>query len=100
MLGTHPDIAFAVTKLSQHATNPSKDHLSRALYICCYLLGTSDYALVYDGPSNGGLEAYTDSDWASDPNTRKSTTGDLVKLAGGIFAWNSCAQKTVALSST
>jgi hypothetical protein len=39
MLGTHPDIAFAVTKLSQHTTNPSKDHLSRVLYICCYLLG-------------------------------------------------------------
>jgi hypothetical protein len=44
--------------------------------------------------------AYTDSDWASDPNTRKSTTGYLVKLAGAIFAWNSRAQKTVALSST
>src|SRR5580693_5502403 len=100
MLGTRPDIAFAVTKLSQHAANPSKDHLSRALYICRYLLGTSDYALVYDGLSDGGLEAYADSDWASDPNTRKSTTGYLVKLAGGIFAWNSCAQKTVALSST
>ena len=40
------------------------------------------------------------TDWASDPNTRKSTTGYLVKLAGGIFAWNSRAQKTVALSST
>jgi Reverse transcriptase (RNA-dependent DNA polymerase) len=100
MLGTCPDIAFAVTKLSQHAANPSEDHLSRALYICRYLLGTSNYTLVYDGPSDGGLEAYADSDWASDPDTRKSTTGYLVKLAGGIFAWNSHTQKTVALSST
>jgi hypothetical protein len=90
MLGTCPDIAFAVTKLSQHAANPSEDHLSRVLYICHYLLGISDYALVYyDGPSDSGLDAYADSDWASDPNTRKSTTGYLVKLAGGIFAWNS-----------
>jgi Reverse transcriptase (RNA-dependent DNA polymerase) len=100
MLGTCPDIAFAVTKLSQHAANPSEDHLSRALYICCYLLGTLDYALVYDRPSDGGLEAYVDSDWASDLNIRKFITGYLVKLAGGIFAWNSRAQKTVALSST
>jgi hypothetical protein len=45
MLGTRPDIAFAMTKLSQHAANPSEDHLSRALYICCYLLGTLDYVL-------------------------------------------------------
>jgi hypothetical protein len=100
MLGMCPDIAFAVTKLSQHAINPSEDHLSRALYICHYLLGTSNYTLVYDGPSDGRLEAYADSDRASNLNTRKSTTGYLVKLAGGIFAWNSHTQKTVALWST
>ena len=100
MLGTRPDIAFAVTKLSQFAANPTEDHLNRALYVCRYLLGTADYALVYDGKSNGGLVAYADSDWASDPNTRKSTTGYLVKLANGVFSWNSRAQKSIALSST
>ena len=100
MLGTRPDIAFAVTKLSQYAANPSQDHLNRALYICRYLAGTADYALVYNGPGDEGLMAYADSDWASDPTTRKSTTGYMAKLAGGIFSWNSRAQKTVALSST
>ena len=34
MLGTCSNIAFAVTKLLQHAANPSKDHLDRVLYIC------------------------------------------------------------------
>ena len=62
MLGTRPDIAYAVTKLSQFAVNPSREHLDKALYICRYLAGTSNYALVYDGPSNKGLIAYTDSD--------------------------------------
>ena len=100
MLGTRPDIAFAVTKLSQHAANPTEDHLNRALYICHYLLGTANYSLVFDGPSDSGLMAYSDSDWASDPNMRKSTTGYMVKLVGAIFSWNSRAQKTVALSST
>jgi hypothetical protein len=100
MLGTRPDIAFAVTKLLQHSANPSEDHLNRALYICCYLLGTTNYSLVFDGPSDSGLMAYSDSDWASDPNTWKSTTGYMVKLVGAIFSWNSQVQKTVALSST
>jgi hypothetical protein len=100
MIGTRPDIAYAVTKLSQFAVNPNKDHLDRAMYICRYLLGTSDYALVYNGKSDGGLLAYADSDWASDPITRKSTTGYLVKLANGVFCWNSRAQKSIALSST
>jgi transposase InsO family protein len=100
MIGTQPDIAYAVTKLSQFAANPNKDHLDRAMYICHYLLGTSDYALVYDGKSDGGLLAYADSDWASDPITRKSTTGYLVKLANGVFCWNSRVQKSIVLSST
>jgi hypothetical protein len=32
MLETCPNIAFAVTKLSQFAANPSKDHLVKVLY--------------------------------------------------------------------
>ena len=59
----------------------SEDHLNRALYICRYLLGTADYALIYNGKGDGGLIVYANSDWASDPVTRKSTTGYLVKLA-------------------
>ena len=80
--------------------NPSQDHLNRALHICRYLAGTSDYTLVYSGHSNKGLFACADSDWASNPVDRRSTTGYMVKLADGIFSWNSRAQHTVALSST
>ncbi len=100
MLGTRPDIAYAVTKLSQFAANPSEDHLSKALYICRYLVGTKSYSLVYDRASGLGLTACTDSDWASDPATRRSQTGYFLKLANGIFSWTSRAQKTIVLSST
>ena len=47
MIGTCPDIAFAVTHLSQFSTNPTKDHYKAAQHICCYLVGTRDYKLVY-----------------------------------------------------
>ena len=100
MIGMQPDVAYTVTKMSQFTANPNKEHLDRALYICCYLLGTSKYSLVYDGKGGGGLIGFADSDWASDPITRKSTTGYLVKLANGVFCWNSRAQKSIALSST
>jgi hypothetical protein len=100
MLGTRPDIAYAVTKLSQFSANPSQEHLDKALYICRYLAGTANYALVFDGPSNRGLIAYTDSDWAADPIKRRSVTGYFFKLANGIISWQSRSQKTVALSST
>lgn len=100
MLGTRPDIAFAVTKLAQHAANPSKEHLDKAKYILRYLAGTAKYALVYKGASNKGLIAYTDSDYAADPVKRRSTTGYHLKLADGIISWQSRAQKTIALSAT
>src|SRR5436190_13184621 len=100
MLGTCPDIAYAVIKLAKFAANPSQEHLDKALYICRYLVGTQDYALVFDGLSDQGLIAYTDSDWASDPTDRKSITGYMIKLANGTFSWRSHTQTTIALSST
>ena len=33
MLGTNPDIAFSVIKMSQFSLNPSEEHLQKALYI-------------------------------------------------------------------
>ena len=70
MLGTHPDIAFAVDQLARHTANPSPDHLSKVLYICQYLVGTQDYALIYKGESRLGVYACTNSDWASNPEDR------------------------------
>ena len=100
MLGTHPDIAFAVIKLSQFSANPSKEHYEWAKYICRYLAGTKDYTMVFDGNTNEGLIAHSDSDWAADINNRRSITGYFFKLAGSSVSWLSRAQKTVALSST
>jgi hypothetical protein len=99
-LGTRPDIAFAVTKLAQFAAKPTQDHLNKALYICRYLVGTKNYCITYDGSTGQGLSACTDSDWASDPTSRKSQSGYFLKLAGGAISWTSRAQRTIALSST
>ena len=74
--------------------------MSHCKYICRYLVGTKDYHIVYDGKTAKGLAAYTDSDWASDPITRRSVTGYFFKLARGSITWRSRAQTTVAHSST
>src|SRR5271156_2423715 len=100
MLGTRPDISFAVTKLSRFSSNPSQDHIHKAKYIFHYLVGTQDYSLRYSHKTGKGLIAYTDSDWAADTIKRRSVTGYFFKLADGIISWRSHAQHTVALSST
>lgn len=73
MLGTRPDISYAVIKLSQQSANPSKDHLEKAFYILRYLAGTPNYSLCFEDEQEG-LLAYTDSDWSSP----RSTTGYFV----------------------
>ena len=100
LLGTRADIAYHVAKMSQHSVNPSQDHLNKAYYIICYLIGTTEYFLVYDGNSGEGFYANLDSDHASDPDTHQSQTGYILKLAKGIVSWTLYLQKTVALSST
>jgi hypothetical protein len=99
MIGTRPDIAYAVTRMAQFSANPSPDHFERAKYICRYLIGTKNYSLVFKAKGNG-LEAFTDSDWGANPLTRRSVTGYFFQLTGGPFTWRSRAQTTVAHSST
>ena len=89
-----------MTKLAQFATRPTKEHLDKALYICCYLVGTQNYCLTYNGASGQGLITCMDSDWASDPSGQKSQSGYFLKLAGGAISWTLRVQKTIALSST
>jgi hypothetical protein len=46
------------------------------------------------------LTAYSDSDWAGDTPSGRSTTGIILKLAGAAINWFSQKQSCVAQSST
>ena len=104
MLGTRPDIAFAVTQMAKFASNPSDEHLNWAMYILRYLQGTRDYALVFDGDSNKGLMAYCDASYGDDrtelDRKRRSTQGYFFQLANASIKWHSRTQTLVATSST
>lgn len=67
-----------------------------------YLAGTIDYGISYERskevPTSVVLEGYCDSDWANDPESRKSSTG-VFTLAGGAISWMSRRQSIVALST-
>ncbi|XP_072060409.1 uncharacterized mitochondrial protein AtMg00810-like [Arachis hypogaea] len=45
------------------------------------------------------VEAYTDADWAGNPNDRRSTAGYFTLDGGNLVTWKSKKQKVVALSS-
>ena len=100
MLGTFPDISYAVIKMAQFASNPSSDHMNKAKQIIHYLGSIPDLSLVFDGGSDKGIIAFCDSYWTSDKIKHKSQTGYFFQLASASISWQSRAQKTIAFSST
>jgi hypothetical protein len=100
---TRPDIAFAAARLSQYASNPSKEHRQAVIRVLRYLKGTPDHGITYRSiePSTAQptLMAYCDSDWAQDLDTRRSVTGYAFLLCGAVISWQSKRQHTVTLSS-
>jgi len=102
MLGTRPDIAYAVGALGRHAATPGEEHQHALNRVFRYLSATKDWGLVYQRGSPEGLmlTSYIDTDWANDLGDRKSTSGYMFKLAGGAISWSSKKQSSVVLSST
>ena len=97
-LGTRPDIAFTVTRLSRFNSDLTEEHLRYAKYVLRYLKGTKSLQICYDGSSNAGLIGYSDSNWGENKDDRHSTSGQVFTLANGAISWTSQRQKTVALS--
>jgi hypothetical protein len=62
MIGTWPDISFAVGYLSHHAAIPGDEHLSTPKSIYQYLVKSKDTSLTFDGSKPMVLHGYTDSD--------------------------------------
>ena len=50
-------------------------------------------------PSMPDFKCYVDASYAGDEDTRRSTTGYMVKICGGPVSWRSRMQISVALSS-
>jgi hypothetical protein len=96
---SRPDIAFAVSKLSQFNSAPTATHLNAAMHVIRYLKGTRDLCLVYKRQPNTDLVGYSDADWGSDANDRISFTGYAFVVHGGLVAWSSHKQTTVANST-
>ena len=87
-LCTRPDICFVVGMVSIYKSNPSEEHWTSVKHIFKYLRRTRDYMLVYQDESLEPV-GYTDSDFQSDIDFRKSTSGyvsplEVEPLVGGV----------------
>jgi hypothetical protein len=99
---TRPDLAFTYSQLSKFVQAPGPVHLAAAERALAYLRGTYNEGITYCDPGEeyrNKLTGWVDSDFAADPDTRKSMTGYLFSLYGGAISWRSSRQGGVTLSS-
>ena len=100
MVETRPDISFATSVASRFAKNLGHQHTEAVKTILRYLKSSRDRGITYGGQDKLLVEGYSDSDWAGDKDSRKSTSGFIFMLNGEPVSWCSKKQPTVALSST
>ena len=106
-MNTRPDIAFAVARLTQYTIKLNSQCWAALKRLIRYLKGTRTKGIIYDAQPNltttddnaCHIKDYTDSDWAGDISTYKSTSGYLFLGSGKPIAWGFNKQPIVALST-
>lgn len=96
---TRPDIAYAVSVVSQFMHAPSVDHMSAVDRILRYLKSAPGKGLMFAKNGHLDVQGYTDADWAGNQTDRRSTSGYLTFVGGNLVTWRSKKQNVVALSS-
>ncbi|KAH9715498.1 hypothetical protein KPL71_021073 [Citrus sinensis] len=95
---TRPDIAYSVNKLSQFLSNPHTSHWDACKWLLRYLKGTLHLGLHFHMTGALQLHCFTDSDWASDRDDRKSIAGYAVYLSPNLVSWSSKKQAVGAIA--
>lgn len=96
---TRPDLAYAVGLLARFMSKPRDEHWRCVKWLLQYLKQTSSLGLQYGGEQHLEFEGYSDSDYAADPDKRRSTRGFVFLFAGGAIEWSSKLLPTVATST-
>ena len=80
-------------------SNPGPAHWTAVKHVFRYLNGTRSLGITYH--KGGEIEplAYSDADWGSDTNDRKSISGYVFIMSTGPISWQSKKQPMIALSS-
>ena len=87
---TRDDMRFIQGKLAKYCVNPGEEHMKALKHALRFLKGTLNYGIEFiwrasdtppqDGPLN--IVAWSDSSFADDVDTSRSTLGGLIKVNG------------------
>ena len=100
---TRPHLAFSVSYLSRVSSHPLERHHTALKWVLRYLAGTRFMFLKYNRfPTSLSLSivGFSDSDYASCRDTRRSVSCCTFMLNGCAVSWLSKKQQSVASSTT
>jgi hypothetical protein len=99
MIATRPDLAYSVNVLSRFSFNPGPSHWHAMMHVLGYLKGSLDYSITYHQGASLTPIGFVNADFAGCLDTRRSTSGELYAMAGGLVAWGAHRERTVTLST-
>ena len=83
MVGTRPDISYALGQLSQYVQCPTEALWNGVKRVLRYVNGTRELGILFDGTTDLWPVGFCDSDWAGDQVDRKSTSGYVFVVGSG-----------------
>ena len=81
-------------------SSPTIDHWQGIKRILRYLHGTTNLCLHIKPSTDLDIVGFSDADWATSIDDRKSMAGQCVFLGGTLISWASRKQRVVSRSST
>lgn len=102
---TRPDIAQAASVLARFNQHPTKVHWNAIRGTLKYLNSSRELVMTYKGTDENTedhiqITAYSDADYASNSDNRRSRTGFAIIVLGSLVSWQSKLQTTIANSTT
>ncbi|KAH9659075.1 hypothetical protein KPL70_023730 [Citrus sinensis] len=97
---TRPDLAYALSVVSQFMHNPGEQHMKAVMRILRYLKTNPGKGILFSKNEDySNIEVYTDADWAGSVSDRRSTSGYFTFVGGNLVTRRSKKQHVVARSS-
>ena len=100
MIGTRPDLGFAVGLVNRFLSKPSREHWKAVKWVMRYLQGASKVCLHFTKNDQFEMEGFCDSDYSTDHDKRRSVMGYVFQVGGNTVSWRSTLQHVVPLSTT
>lgn len=93
---TQPDMAYAVSLISQFIHSTKEVHLQATYRVLQYFKGTPGKGIMYRRNLRLVLETFTDADYAGSMVDRRPTSGYCIFLGGNLLSWRSTKQNEIA----